>query len=365
MLISSKSEWDSDKMWKKLQARSERQPSAEDQTIGCLNWTGQLDQHGYGVISIFGRKYCVHTASLFVKEDIRDFPKDHLGRRMVVRHICSSKKCCEPSHLELGTYEDNNITDKIRDGTLLFGENNPATKITEELAKAIKMSWKPLKHEDYVSIGKRAEQFGVSRAIVVSIDYGKSWTHVAGNNDEIIHERNQQIRKDRELIRKGIREKGLTKQDLIELKKRIENKSETEMIASKLETPCRLWTAWLQAGYGRIRYKHMCLSAHTTICEVTHGPRPEGKIARHLCGNKACVNADHLVWGTPKTNAHDAIDHGHLIAKLNFEKATEIRAVLMDDCSKETKTELAEKYGVSVRTISGLKHNNHWIREKE
>lgn len=45
-------------------------------------------------------------------------------------------------------------------------------------------------------------------------------------------------------------------------------------------------------------------NAARVMCELIHGPAPEGHEASHLCGgdNWLCVSPDHLIWETHKEN---------------------------------------------------------------
>ncbi len=47
------------------------------------------------------------------------------------------------------------------------------------------------------------------------------------------------------------------------------------------------------------------------LCEETQGlPSSETHQAAHLCGDKSCVNPNHLYWATPMQNQADRIKHG-------------------------------------------------------
>tara|TARA_R110000868_G_scaffold295864_1_gene556149 strand:+ start:9 stop:389 length:381 start_codon:yes stop_codon:yes gene_type:complete len=80
------------------------QPRAD----GCQIWMGAL-QGAYGVISIDGKLKLAHRVA--VKLDGRKLPDD-----LCVRHICKTKSCVNPEHLQVGTLKENQA-DRHRDGT--------------------------------------------------------------------------------------------------------------------------------------------------------------------------------------------------------------------------------------------------------
>lgn len=63
-------------------------------------------------------------------------------------------------------------------------------------------------------------------------------------------------------------------------------------------------------GYGQVGAGNR-LYVHRLVCELTHGPAPEGKpYATHSCDNPPCVNPAHLVWGSPSENLREAYARG-------------------------------------------------------
>ena len=57
-----------------------------------------------------------------------------------------------------------------------------------------------------------------------------------------------------------------------------------------------------QKGYGRIQMSRKLVSAHRFGYEMLRGPIPGGLEIDHLCGNRSCMNPDHMEAVDHKTN---------------------------------------------------------------
>ncbi len=65
------------------------------------------------------------------------------------------------------------------------------------------------------------------------------------------------------------------------------------------ESGCWIWRGQISnSGYGRMMYSdangRMMESAHRASYMAFIGPIPDGTIIRQSCGNRLCINPDHL-----------------------------------------------------------------------
>jgi len=112
------------------------------------------------------------------------------------------------------------------------------------------------------------------------------------------------------------------------------------------------------------------------ICRAVHGQRPSGRaVVMHSCDNKACINPDHLSWGTQAENLADALRKGrrtvpplpnqrelvrrgkHKWAKLKPEDVTAIRERL---AAGERQASIAADFGITFQQVSKIKLGQRW-----
>lgn len=143
----------------------------------------------------------------------------------------------------------------------------------------------------------------------------------------------------------------------------------TALFWSKVRIPdsradCWEWQSTLNDnGYGRFSTDGGKIAAHRFAYEVVHGPIADGLVIRHMCHNRRCCNPNHLLAGTAKDNAKDAMDAGRFSlgtvngnAKLTPDAINYIR----QNPDKMKGFLLAKKFGVSKATISGIKNGRVW-----
>jgi len=163
---------------------------------GCWLWTGFCDKRGYGFMGS-GRKGKVERVHRVAWREFRG----PIPPAMVVCHRCDNPSCARPSHLFLGTQQEN-IADMVakgrqrsRRGEMLdtsgkargdrhWSRSNPGlvrrgnsvntSKLDERSVRRIRSLAK--EGRSFKSMGR---EFGVSDASIAAIVYRKSWRHIA------------------------------------------------------------------------------------------------------------------------------------------------------------------------------------------
>jgi len=132
---------------------------------GCLELIiSQKNKRGYGAIIREGKQIGTHRWIFFINNGY--FPK-------VVMHNCDNPKCINPLHLEAGDNKKNS-EDMVKKNRQCYGEKNKGggNKLTENKVKEIK-SLIPL-----MSLQKIANQFKVSKKMILLIKQGRKWKYV-------------------------------------------------------------------------------------------------------------------------------------------------------------------------------------------
>lgn len=112
-------------------------------------------------------------------------------------------------------------------------------------------------------------------------------------------------------------------------------------------------------GYGWFYYQGKQQLAHRLVCKDI----PPGACVLHRCDNPACVNPDHLFFGSKADNAQDAVsknrDAAFKTAKLTHEAVRELRDLPR---TVEVAREYAARYGVSLSSINQVQNHHTWKR---
>jgi hypothetical protein len=136
---------------------------APEPNSGCWLWTLASDGSGYGHAYFPGRgRIKAHRLAWLL------FCGNTYGQSVL--HRCDTPPCVNPSHLFLGTHDDNMADRSAKNRQARhFGESNPRAKLTIEQVREIRAL--------VSSAGTRAlaDRFGVTIENIRAIVQGKTW----------------------------------------------------------------------------------------------------------------------------------------------------------------------------------------------
>jgi predicted XRE-type DNA-binding protein len=133
---------------------------------GCWIFTGgQRGNNNYGGFTLHRKNIAAHRFAYIVY--VGQIPPD-----LLVLHKCNIPLCCNPSHLYLGTAQ-NNANDRDSQNRLLHNskEQHPMHKLTQEEVNQIKLLCAAAIPQRQI-----AKQFNVTQAAISAINRGRNWT---------------------------------------------------------------------------------------------------------------------------------------------------------------------------------------------
>lgn len=122
------------------------------------------------------------------------------------------------------------------------------------------------------------------------------------------------------------------------------------------------------SGYVTIGLLGNRIKAHRFSYIIHKGEIPDGKLIRHLCHNRECVNPDHLEIGTTQDNSNDMVNAGRSLigSKNKSAKLTEKDILVILELLKTKKViEIAKMYNVGRGTIGQIKNKKRWNHVKD
>jgi hypothetical protein len=155
----SLSDADIERFWSKVDRRGDDE---------CWLWTGsKLGGGGHGGFTIRSRKFYAHRISFFMETG--SWPGD-----LCVLHSCDVARCCNPSHLRMGTQTDN-MRDRTERGRhwVPVGEACTGSKLT--VAAVLDMRER---HAAGERTSDLADSYGVSEITAYFAISRRSWKHI-------------------------------------------------------------------------------------------------------------------------------------------------------------------------------------------
>lgn len=142
---------------------------------GCWIWTGAVDSSGYGSFRFreTGKKTeSAHRVSWFFRNGV-------IPESLCVLPKCDTRLCVRPSHLFLGTKEDNNddCHNKMRH---MHGESHTSAVLSESDVMQIRSLYK--KGSSKNGQVQLAKKFGISHRNIRHVLSGTTWKHLTQIN---------------------------------------------------------------------------------------------------------------------------------------------------------------------------------------
>lgn len=141
-------------------------------TKECWPWIGALASNGYGNVRVNKKYLKAHRVAFELANG--EIPEGYL-----VCHTCDNRKCCNPSHLMLGTTKSN-AADMLIKGrgkkpeSAARGVVNGMSKLTDSDVLDIRERYS----NEEVTQYELASEYGVSQPAIGSIVLNKTWRHL-------------------------------------------------------------------------------------------------------------------------------------------------------------------------------------------
>jgi hypothetical protein len=135
----------------------------------CWEWQAGKTSDGYGRMRANGHRVLAHRISYQLE-------RGQIPKGLWCLHKCDNPGCVNPSHLFLGTHDDN-MRDMVSKGRARVprGSNHWYTTLTEDQVLLIRecLREKVMTHREIGVL------FGVAKGVVQSIKIGRTWKHVS------------------------------------------------------------------------------------------------------------------------------------------------------------------------------------------
>jgi len=136
-----------------------------------------------------------------------------------------------------------------------------------------------------------------------------------------------------------------------------------KVAASPPVQDCIFWNPKKPQTYVVFKHEGEYFTGHRLACEIAHGPPPAAKMdAAHGCGNRGCVNPQHLRWATRLDNMADSLAHGtrRMGERCARAKISESVARHIKHTDPRKSSEIAAELGVHLVTVRDIRNGRTW-----
>lgn len=140
----------------------------------CWPWLGHVNLRGYGNFA-FRIQSRVHTVAAHRIAALIAFGS--IDRGVNVLHHCDNPRCCNPSHLFLGSQEEN-MRDCAAKRRTTFGRRANRAKLTDDLVRRL-----PRVIQSGSSYRKIPTEVGCAWQTVQKAARGLTWKHITANKN--------------------------------------------------------------------------------------------------------------------------------------------------------------------------------------
>lgn len=135
-------------------------------TDNCWEWIPPKNQDGYGNFRVNKKNYRAHRYSYLLHYGVFDLS-------LKVCHRCDNPGCVNPSHLFLGTVQDNS-TDMVMKNRQAVGENASRVTLTEEKVRDIVNKF----NAGVMDVNVASKKYNITTSHVYRLVKKQQWRHL-------------------------------------------------------------------------------------------------------------------------------------------------------------------------------------------